>query len=1314
MSSDRDVETLLRKAGDEEKRYRWFEAANIYEEIMSSRQLATSHVPEVYETVGFCYGRASTQSKNLKKFKILRQKALKAYKTAAQLLEQEGSLNNQGKAAECRAIAEYLGSWVASNLAEKRKKLQNCRRFGKRSLAAYKRAGDESSYGKMRNNLLMFLLENLYIASDQREQRIITEEGINHTDKAAEALSKLDNKSQLRFYYTASLCCGYAANICEEEERRKELSQKSLTYSKKALELSRKANDPYCIAMSRWAAASNTLHFIGDVEIALNHAREMLKQSMIAKDNYLRGVANYFLAFATNWMALKEGDPNRKREALKRAIKSGENAIRYLKRVGQDFFTAQTYLFYVDSYSNLASDMDARSKEREDTLEKAVETGRKGLEHATRSGSPDALGSTLHALSKALHSHSNRKVGRREKTKLLEESLIHRKEYNIIVEKAFRSNDWVRGVGKYYEGLIEADLAELETDKEKKRFPLERAASDMEEGISHCRRAILSRPVPAYIASVGRFEDRLGGVLTELYLMAEDQEIARKAIEIYEDAAKNFNRASLPSRAAESYWKIARYQDKLGSHEKAAGSFESASKMYLAAAQKIPHSEEFYKDHALYMQAWNEIERARYSHAKQEYDRAKKHYAKAASLHKTTKSWNYLAPNYLAWTQLEQAEGQSRDDQSQEAIHSFQKASKLFLEAKRALRLKSDRIENADEKDLVESLMTASDIRHQYCLGRIALEKARILDRQGDHLTSSKKYGSAADVLQKAAKLGSKRNQIELLPIVLLCQAWQKMMMAEAKTSSRMYGEAAELFQQAKEHALDQQTSLLALANSSFCKALESGTEFEATREPSLHLAAAQHLENAANYYRNAGINTASEYAKATQRLFDAYIYLDAGKKEADPERKVRYYMMAEKVLQTSAGSYLKAKHMEKSTQVQRLLEKIKEDRELASSLSEVLHAPAITSSTASFVTPTHQTERAVGLERFERASILTNLVLHAKKLKVGEDFSLKMQIVNVGKEVVLLTKIEEAFPPGFDLVDQPDYCSWENGHLTIKGKRVNPLNAEEIRLVLRSFDKGAFEIKPKLVYVDETGHQIASEPDPVTFEVSEVVLPDRIKTGYKDLDSLLFGGIPENYAVILTSASCDERDLLIKRFLEAGVKEGQITFFVTIKPTGMEDLANEFQSNFFVFICNPQADVIAKSLPNVSKLKGVENLTEINIALTSAFRRLDVSPTSPRRICIEIISDVLLQHQTVNTRRWLNALIPELKSKGFTALAVMNTQMHSSEEVQAILGLFEGEISIFEKETMKGLKKLLKIRKMYNQKYLETELSLRKNRLHV
>jgi predicted ATPase/KaiC/GvpD/RAD55 family RecA-like ATPase len=244
---------------------------------------------------------------------------------------------------------------------------------------------------------------------------------------------------------------------------------------------------------------------------------------------------------------------------------------------------------------------------------------------------------------------------------------------------------------------------------------------------------------------------------------------------------------------------------------------------------------------------------------------------------------------------------------------------------------------------------------------------------------------------------------------------------------------------------------------------------------------------------------------------------------------------------------------------------------------------------------------------------------------------------------------------------------------------------------------KDVERIEARMVHPE--GRQIVSEHKPI----------DYIATGYADLDKLLYGGIPLNYAVVLTSHSCDERDLLVKDFIETGAKRGEVTFYVTVDPGETKSLAEESQSAFYLFVCNPQANAIVKSAPNTFTLKGVENLTDISIALTSMIRKLDSSLKGPRRICISLISDVLLQHHAVQTRRWLTSLITELKSTGFTILATVDPRMHLSEELYAILGLFDGEISIYEKETEKGLQKFLKIRKMSNQKHSENELPLKK-----
>jgi tetratricopeptide (TPR) repeat protein len=227
-----------------------------------------------------------------------------------------------------------------------------------------------------------------------------------------------------------------------------------------------------------------------------------------------------------------------------------------------------------------------------------------------------------------------------------------------------------------------------------------------------------------------------------------------------------------------------------------------------------------------------------------------------------------------------------------------------------------------------------------------------------------------------------------------------------------------------------------------------------------------------------------------------------------------------------------------------------------------------------------------------------------------------------------------------------------------------------------------------------ETGI-VVSKPKPI----------GHVSTGYADLDKLLFGGIPSNCAVVLTSPSCNERDSLIKSFLKTGAEKDEVTFYLTTSARGAKAFTEKPQPNSFLFVCNPQEDAAAESSTNVFKLKGVESLTEISIALTSAIHKLDSLLKGPRRVCIEIVSDVLLQHHAVQTRKWLTALTTELTSTGFTVLAVVDPRMHSSEELYAILGLFDGEINIYEK----GAEQFLKIKRMSNQKYLANEIALTK-----
>jgi hypothetical protein len=203
---------------------------------------------------------------------------------------------------------------------------------------------------------------------------------------------------------------------------------------------------------------------------------------------------------------------------------------------------------------------------------------------------------------------------------------------------------------------------------------------------------------------------------------------------------------------------------------------------------------------------------------------------------------------------------------------------------------------------------------------------------------------------------------------------------------------------------------------------------------------------------------------------------------------------MVEKVLQTSAGSFTKAEHPEKREQVLKLLEKARDDRELAASLNEVMHAPSIVSTTRVLTAPTPTHEEAVGSERFEHADVQTNLIIRQKELKVGEDLKVEIELVNAGRSPAVLIKLSEIIPEGFELVDKPENYRLEDSYLNMKGKRLDALKPEEIKITLKPKSQGVFQLRPRISYLDENSRYRYCDTEPVSVVVKELGIKGWLK----------------------------------------------------------------------------------------------------------------------------------------------------------------------------------------------------------------------------
>ncbi len=93
-----------------------------------------------------------------------------------------------------------------------------------------------------------------------------------------------------------------------------------------------------------------------------------------------------------------------------------------------------------------------------------------------------------------------------------------------------------------------------------------------------------------------------------------------------------------------------------------------------------------------------------------------------------------------------------------------------------------------------------------------------------------------------------------------------------------------------------------------------------------------------------------------------------------------------------------------------------------------------------------------------------------------------------------LLIKVDEVVPEGFDIKEVPETYVVEDSFINMKGKRLNPLKTEDVKMVVNPRSKGTFVVKPRVLYIDETGKYKFHEPEPVTITVKELGIKGWIK----------------------------------------------------------------------------------------------------------------------------------------------------------------------------------------------------------------------------
>lgn len=1074
--------SILGEAARQEGEYDWLGAAESYVKalkILNEHDVLSRGA--IYEQRSYALYRAAMQADSLDESKDRIRQALSDCEKGRENYESAGP-GEDARTLRASATTSFLKIFLITDAAESKKLADEARGSLGEALGLFEKRGDGLEYGRTFNRLFQALVLALFF-EDSIE---IFTKAMQNGEQAIRFLATTTDSHELARAYvtTAFLIGGYASYLSLEEGQK--YFKKAQIYWQKGKGCSEE------IALSETSLWQEGLFLLGKEQEDQALLKKILEQAEKTRDRVRIRNGMYLLSNRIFTTAQATEDPDQRSELARNALRYREQTEERLSSIP---FWNEIPPVELWAFHYWMAQWETNIEEKRTLLRRMKSIAEEGTKKWDNLGAPPVTRYASDVFSRILTSLARIETSHDTKKALLERALEQRRKSLASYDKFWKFNYFARGRGRVFLADILAELADLADNLEERKGLLHDAVTTMDTGCKLFSERVPYEGFHSDNIHLGGWTIELGDLLVGLYALDNRTDNVKKAIEAFAKAAEIFDKLAQPSRVAECHWRAASAFDALEDHKQAAESFLSASDNYNLAIATIPRLKEFYREQVLYMEAWSHIEKARHYHSRQEYDRSREEYQKAGELHKSSKNWNYLSPNYSSWAQVEKAEDLSRSAQCEEAMKAFREAGRLFQEGRQSIETQLKTMENSDEKQMATKLVKVADLRQEYCDARITLEEARILDKKGDHYSSSEKYGQAAGTFEKitrSVELDQTRQEFKLLTI--LSKAWQTMTRAEATDTPELYLEASRLFDEAKQLGPTEAAIMLASGHSRYSKALEAGTRFADTRESSLRIAAVRDLESAANYYLKAGFQNASEYAKATKFLFDGYMYMDEASTEKDGEKKTRFYDLAEKVLQASAESFGKAEYPGKKTQVLGLLEKVRGERELAVSLTDVFHAPSFVSTTATFPTPRPALEKAVGLDRFENADIQASVITRQKHVKVNEDLDLEIELVNAGKGPAQLIKLEEIIPSGFELTRRPEPYRLEDSSLMLKGKRLDPLKTEEIKLVIRAKTKGQFTLRPRILYLDESGRYKTHEPEPVEVTVKELGLSGWVK----------------------------------------------------------------------------------------------------------------------------------------------------------------------------------------------------------------------------
>ncbi len=1072
-----NLESQVRKLGDS---CNWVSAAELCSTFVETAD--AEQKCEALELLGDCLYYSSFQQENRLEFVTQILRAQEVFQSASLI---GAGANNSILRKRCAARAGFCAC-LASDDSESRRRIvvEECI-APLRDVCSEPLEGNtkDQKLTRVQAEFLRYLLVACHTTLDPKQlAKLVKETKIAGKAFLARAdPSNTENFIQLTNAYVLFLewASGYFLGSAELGG----ISDALIPKSVQLVEMSQRLENKQLASMALETATSIATEFSADFELGASLLQRALALAEGTQDCLLIGRQLSAMANVLLWAQQDADLPEKRRELLNQTIEHASRAIDVLKKPLATFYLSFAYSLYICALTELAKSEGEMSTKMK-LLNKAIEAGKEGLCYANAS----SLEFVRTRFSDALRSRAEMSEYDDERKGLLSESLILINEHILLTKQLTGEDSWNLGLAFRDSGEVKAKLADYEPSDQKFSF-FTKSVSAYKTALEMLLNSPRAEGQESSIALT--FED-LGDSLVKIHELTHEREYCLNAVEAYERSANYYEKANAEGSTAHlSIYllaKVATLYDRAGEYENSSTFFSKAEvSCKSAATTQGENLQKSFLGLALFNSANSKIEQARLFHRDEKYSLAIEKLKEASLEFEKTEGYRYLAKHYLACSLAEEGEDQSRKEKNREASEAFENASKLFSESQKdILRMIESMPSEITEK--VKNWAEFSDQRSDYCEGRKILALAKSLDSEGEAEESKYKYQAAAKVFRELEAKSSQEDRDELEAMALSCDAWAAMKEAEDRSSPELYAKASDLFMIAKERKGRRSFVLSCLASSAICRAFEAGTRFKQTGQVQLYSEIKKELGSAAQFYEDAGFEIAAGWTSGTEALFDALAYLSSAESEMDPAKKTQMYHLAEKHLELSARRYGEIGYDKKRQEVLKQLKKVRENKEML-----LTPMDALSQNPTSYSTPANFTaDQLHGFESFEGANLTANLDVSSKTPNVGSLLRVDIDIANVGKSPVLLMKVDNLAPEiGFEPETEREAHHFLQSKdcisIDMRGRRLDYLKTHEMSVHLKVKSKGTFQLKPRILFVDNSGKYHTYDLEPQSVEVKEL-----------------------------------------------------------------------------------------------------------------------------------------------------------------------------------------------------------------------------------